>query len=213
MNKTFLPVLLVLALSACGTTDGTHATLDDRTGGVADGAAVTTSTAGTSDQAGSKAGGAGIEGAQTSALDGAGVKGSSLDGSALGSGQAGSYTGDPRKNPASPLSTRSIFFDFDQFVVKPEFSPVVEAHAGYLLSKRDARVILQGNTDERGSREYNLALGQKRAEAVRKALAVLGVSEEQMEAVSFGEEKLRNEGDTDEAHAENRRTDVVYTDE
>jgi peptidoglycan-associated lipoprotein len=90
---------------------------------------------------------------------------------------------------------------------------MLEAHAGYLMSKRDARVILQGNADERGSREYNLALGQKRAEAVRRALSVLGVSDAQMEAISFGEEKLRNEGTTEEAHAENRRTDVVYTDE
>jgi len=74
-------------------------------------------------------------------------------------------------------------------------------------------VILQGNTDERGSREYNLALGQKRAEAVRKALAVLGVSDAQMEAVSFGEEKPRDTAHTEAAYAENRRTDVVYSDE
>jgi peptidoglycan-associated lipoprotein len=74
-------------------------------------------------------------------------------------------------------------------------------------------VVLQGNTDERGSREYNLALGQKRAEAVRKSLKVLGVPDAQMEAVSFGEEKPRNEADTEEAYAENRRVDVVYTDE
>ena len=90
---------------------------------------------------------------------------------------------------------------------------MLEAHAGYLVAKRDARVILQGNADERGSREYNLALGQKRAEAVRKALSVLGVKEAQMEAISFGEEKPRNEADTEAAYAENRRTDVVYGDE
>ena len=106
-----------------------------------------------------------------------------------------------------------MFFDYDSFMVKDEYRSMLEAHAGYLLSKRDARVILQGNTDERGSREYNLALGQQRAEAVRKALAVLGVGEGQMEAVSFGEEKPRNEADSDEAHAQNRRTDVVYADE
>lgn len=205
MNKVFWPILLALSLSACGTTDGPQATLEDRTGGVAGGTAGQATTG--------AAAGTGIESAETSALGGAGVAGSALDGSALGSGQAGTYTGDPRKNPASPMSTRSLFFDFDSFVVKPEYSPVLEAHAGYLISKRDARVILQGNTDERGSREYNLALGQKRAEAVRKAMALLGVADEQMEAVSFGEEKLRNEGETEEAHAENRRTDVVYTDE
>jgi len=191
MNKIFWPVLLALTLSACGTTGGTQATVEDRTGGNAA-------------SAGQAAGAGKTAGTETTALGGAGVAGSALD---------GSYAGDPRKNPASPLSTRSIFFDFDSFVVKAEYRPVLEAHAGYLLSKRDARVILQGNADERGSREYNLALGQKRAEAVRKALAVLGVGEAQLEAVSFGEEKPRNEASTEEAYAENRRTDVVYADE
>jgi len=114
---------------------------------------------------------------------------------------------------ASPLATRSLFFDYDSYVVKDEYRPMLEAHAAYLMSHRDARLILQGNADQRGSREYNLALAQKRAEAVRKALAVMGVSDAQMEAVSFGEEKLRNEGLTEEAHAENRRVDLVYADE
>lgn len=186
MNKIFWPALLALALSACGTTPGTEATVEDRTGDT------TTTTA-------TPAGGA-----ESTGVDGAGVAGSALPGSDVG---------DPRKDPASPLSTRSIFFDFDSYVVKTEYRPVLEAHADYLKSKRDARVILQGNADERGSREYNLALGQKRAEAVRKALAVLGVSDAQMEAVSFGEEKPRNEASTEEAYAENRRADVVYADE
>ena len=139
-------------------------------------------------------------GAESTGVDGAGVAGSALP-------------GDPRNDPGSPLSTRSIMFDFDSYEVKAEYRPVLEAHAGYLQSKGDARVILQGFADERGSREYNLALGQKRAEAVRKALAVLGVADAQMEAVSFGEEKPRNEGNTEEAYAENRRTDLVYSDE
>ncbi len=186
MNKIFLPVLLTLILSACGTTSSTQATVEDRTGDK-----TATSAAGT----------------ETTGQGGAGVSGTSAD------GKQGTYTGDPRKNPASPLSTRDIFFDFDEFIVKSEYRPALEAHAGYLMSKRDSRVILQGNADERGSREYNLALGQKRAEAVRKALAVLGVSDSQMEAVSFGEEKPRNEGNSEEAYAQNRRVDVVYGDE
>jgi len=186
MNKIFWPVLVALTLSACGTTGGTPAAVEDRTGGK-------TGTA-TSGQAGTET---------------TGVGGSGVTGSAVG----GQYSGDPRKDPASPLSKRSVFFDFDSFVVKDEYRPMLEAHAGYLMSKRDAHVILQGNADERGSREYNLALGQKRAEAVRKALAVLGVSDAQMEAISFGEEKPRNEGQTEEAYAENRRADVVYSDE
>lgn len=203
MNKILWPVLLVLALSACSSTSGTKATVEDRTGSKADAATATTGQSGGS--------GASAGGAETSALGGKGVAGSSLDGKQMDAGSA--YTGDPRKDPASPLSKRSVFFDFDMYVVKDEYRPMLEAHAGYLMSKRDARIILQGNADERGSREYNLALGQKRAEAVRKALAVLGVSDAQMEAVSFGEEKPRNEGDTEEAYAENRRTDVVYADE
>ncbi len=204
MNKFLWPVLLTLLLSACGSTSK-QATIEDRTG---DKAAVSTTSTTTAPVGGQ----AGTSGAETTALSGAGVTGAGLDGKQLDGGSA-SFVGDPRKDSASALSKRSIFFDFDSFVVKDEYRPVLEAHAGYLLSRRDAHVILQGNTDERGSREYNLALGQKRAEAVRRALAVLGVGEAQMEAVSFGEEKLRNESDTDEAHAENRRTDVVYTDE
>ena len=188
MKKIFWPVLLALTLSACGTKGGTEATVEDRTGGTT--AATTTTPAG---------------GAESTGVSGAGVTGSALPGS--------DAAGDPRKDPASPLSKRSIFFDFDSYVVKDEYRPALEAHAGYLMAKRDARVILQGNADERGSREYNLALGQKRAEAVRKALAVLGVSDAQMEAVSFGEEKPRNEADNEAAYAENRRTDVAYGDE
>ncbi len=198
MNRLVWPFLLALALSACGTTGGTQATVEDRTGGTT--GAATTTAAGTASVTTPG-------GAETTPLGGQGVAGSALDGRQIDA------SGDPRKNPASPLSSRSIFFDFDSFVVKDEYRSVLEAHAGYLRARRDTRVILQGNTDERGSREYNLALGQKRAEAVRRALGVLGVPDAQMEAVSLGEEKLRNEGDTEAAHAENRRTDIVYTDE
>jgi peptidoglycan-associated lipoprotein len=196
MNRFVWPFLLALTLSACGTTGGTQATVEDRTGGTT--GAATTAGSGSAATAG---------GAETTPLGGQGVAGSALDGRQIDA------SGDPRKDPASPLSSRSIFFDFDSFVVKDEYRNVLETHAGYLRARRDARVILQGNTDERGSREYNLALGQKRAEAVRRALGVLGVPDAQLEAVSFGEEKLRNEGDSEAAHAENRRTDIVYTDE
>jgi len=207
MKRILWPVLFALVLSACGTTTGKQASIEDRTGGKPTSAAATSPAATTgAAQAGTQ------QGVETSALTGPGAPGTALDGKQLDGGSA-AFAGDPRKDPASPLSKRSIFFDFDSFVVKDEYRPVLEAHAGYLLAHRDARIILQGNTDERGSREYNLALGQKRAEAVRRALAVLGIGDAQMEAVSFGEEKLRNEGDAEEAHAENRRTDVIYTDE
>jgi peptidoglycan-associated lipoprotein len=105
---------------------------------------------------------------------------------------------------------RSIFFDFDSYVLRDDAKPVIEAHAKFLLGRRDAKVVLEGNTDERGGREYNLALGQKRAEAVKRALSLLGVSESQLEAVSFGKEKPRATGSDEAAWAQNRRTDISY---
>jgi len=117
---------------------------------------------------------------------------------------------DPFNDPNNPLSRRSIFFDFDSFVVKDDFRPVLEAHARFLVANPTRKVVLQGNTDDRGSREYNIALGQKRADAVRRAMVALGVAENQMEAVSFGEERPRNSGADESAFAENRRVDLVY---
>ena len=117
---------------------------------------------------------------------------------------------DPLKDPANILSRRSIFFDYDQFSVKEEFKPVVAAHARYLSQNRQARATLQGNTDERGSREYNLALGQKRADAVKQMMTLLGAPSAQIETVSFGEEKPRAQGQTEQAFAENRRVDIVH---
>jgi peptidoglycan-associated lipoprotein len=117
---------------------------------------------------------------------------------------------DPLNDPNNPLSKRSIYFDFDSFTIRDEFRPVVEAHARYLGANKLRKVVVQGNTDERGSREYNLALGQKRSEAVRRALTSLGVSDSQIEAVSFGEEKPKSSGSDEAAFAENRRADIVY---
>jgi len=117
---------------------------------------------------------------------------------------------DPLNDPGSVLSRRSIYFDFDSFTIRDEFRPVIEAHAKFLLANQVRKVVVQGNTDERGSREYNLALGQKRAEAVRRALIALGVSDAQIEAISFGEEKPRATGTDEASLAENRRADLVY---
>ena len=117
---------------------------------------------------------------------------------------------DPLNDPKGILAKRSVYFDYDSFIVKDEFKPVVEAHAKYLSSNKGRKIIIQGNTDERGGREYNLALGQKRAEAVRKSLSLLGVSDAQMEAVSFGEEKPKAQGSDEAAWAENRRADIAY---
>ncbi|ARU32045.1 peptidoglycan-associated lipoprotein [Sulfuriferula sp. AH1] len=116
----------------------------------------------------------------------------------------------PLKDPSNILSQRSVYFDFDKYNVKDDFRPMIEAHAAYLTSHKDAKVTLQGNTDDRGSREYNLALGQRRADSVRKALNLLNVPESQMEAVSFGEEKPKATGEDEAAWSQNRRTDIVY---
>ena len=117
---------------------------------------------------------------------------------------------DPLNDPQGILSKRSVYFDYDSYSVKEEFRSVVEAHAKYLTSHKVRKIIIQGNTDDRGGREYNLALGQKRAEAVRKALALLGVSDTQVEAVSLGKEKPKALGTDEASFAENRRADIIY---
>jgi peptidoglycan-associated lipoprotein len=105
---------------------------------------------------------------------------------------------------------RIIYFDFDSYVVKPEFQGAIEAHAKYLTANKARKMAIEGHTDERGGREYNLALGQKRAEAVRRALGLLGVSDAQVEAVSFGKEKPAVAGSDEEAMAKNRRAELNY---
>ncbi|MCD6662482.1 MAG: peptidoglycan-associated lipoprotein Pal [Comamonas sp.] len=105
---------------------------------------------------------------------------------------------------------RIIYFDFDSYTVKPEYQSVLDAHARFLKSHTATRVTLEGNTDERGGREYNLALGQKRADAVRRSLGLLGVPESQMEAVSFGKEKPAVQGNSEDAYAKNRRVELTY---
>ena len=116
---------------------------------------------------------------------------------------------DPLNDPNGALSKRSVFFDYDSYLVRPEFTPVLIAH-GDFLARADRHVVIEGNTDERGSHEYNLALGQRRAEAVRERLRLLGVKDAQMEAVSFGEERPRANEQAESGWAENRRADVVY---
>ena len=118
---------------------------------------------------------------------------------------------DPLNDPKNILSKRSVYFDFDKYVIKSEFNPVLEAHGKYLTSNKTKKILIQGNTDERGGSEYNLALGQKRAEAVRKSLALLGTPESQMEAVSLGKEKPKATGNDEASWAENRRADIIYS--
>ncbi|MBL8502973.1 MAG: peptidoglycan-associated lipoprotein Pal [Rhodocyclaceae bacterium] len=111
------------------------------------------------------------------------------------------------------LAKRSVFFDYDSYVIKDEYKSLVEAHAKFLVANPRVKMLIQGNADERGSREYNLALGQKRAEALRKMLALLGAREEQIEAVSLGEEKPRCSEGSEACWSQNRRDDMLYTGE
>jgi len=103
---------------------------------------------------------------------------------------------------------RVVYFDFDSFVVGDQFRSVIEGHAKQLAATRNKRLVVEGHTDERGGREYNLALGQKRAEAVAKALTLLGAGESQVEAVSFGKERPASEGHDEAAWAQNRRAEI-----
>lgn len=146
------------------------------------------------DRTGSAAG-AGGAGGQSGAVDPRGVSGVSVNGA----------------DAAQPNAlSRVIYFDYDSFEVKAESAATLEANARYLNANRTRRVNLEGHTDERGGREYNLALGQKRAEAVRRALSLLGVPDTQMEAVSFGEEKPAQTGFDEAAFSKNRRVELTY---
>lgn len=113
-------------------------------------------------------------------------------------------------DPANPLSKRVIYFDFDSDAIREEFRPLIEAHAKFLKDNAAARIILQGHTDERGSRDYNLALGQRRAESVKQALNLMGVRIEQVETVSLGEEKPAEDGHDEAAWKLNRRAEIHY---
>ncbi len=139
----------------------------------------------------------------------AGCSSVSLDEGAK-SGTLASEAVNPFEDPSNPLSQRSIYFAFDSYDVASEYAPVVEAHARWLVDHPEASVVVQGNTDERGGREYNLALGQKRSEAVRQRMQLLGVNPDRVEAISFGKEKPVATGSTEEAWAQNRRADIVY---
>ena len=186
MRKLFLAAIAAVFLAGCASQETQpEAPIDDK------GAAT------------APAGG----GATTSGAGGAGV------GSTAGAGAVGSAAGDPRRDPKNILSKRSVYFDFDSFVVKDEYRPIVEAHARYLAANRGARMTIQGNTDERGSREYNIALGQKRADAIKRTMTLLGAQEAQIETVSFGKEKPKNAGHDEAAWAENRRGDILYAGE
>lgn len=116
----------------------------------------------------------------------------------------------PAASTLNQPTANVIHFDYDSYVVKPEYASIVEGHAKYLKADRARKLAIEGHTDERGGREYNLALGQRRAEAVRQALGLLGVPDAQLEAVSFGKEKPVATGSSEDALARNRRAELTY---
>ncbi len=190
MRKWIIAAFLIAAFAGCSSTPTEDtAAADDK--------APVTTTPGTGT-------GATTSGATTSGAPAGGVSGATSTGAGASS---------QLKDPKNILSKRSVYFEYDQFVIKDEYKAIVEAHAKYLQANRSARAILQGNTDERGTREYNIALGQKRADAVKNLMLLLGATEIQIETVSFGKEKPRREGHDEAAWTENRRVDIVHAGE
>lgn len=122
----------------------------------------------------------------------------------------GNFGSQPWNDPKSPLFEKSVYFGLDEYTVQAKYQKMLSAHSSYLKANPKQKIIIQGNTDDRGTAEYNLALGQRRSDAVRKSLNLMGVSDDQMEAVSFGKEKPKAEGNNEAAWAENRRADIVY---
>jgi peptidoglycan-associated lipoprotein len=149
--------------------------------------------------------------------------GSELEGDELGTqdAQEGAYTqgvsdtpafaGDPLDDPQSPLATRVVYFDLDSSEIRDEDRSIVEAHASYLVARPQARLRLEGHADERGSREYNIALGERRANSVRQLMGLFGVDEQQLTSVSYGEERPAALGHDESAWQLNRRVELAYT--
>jgi peptidoglycan-associated lipoprotein len=157
---------------------------------------------------------AGCSSQPTAEQEGSGVEDRNPSAVTSGTASGGDpYTEAMLKDPKSPLSKRKIYFDYDSYVVKDEYKALLDHHAKFLTKNGKYKMLVQGNADERGSREYNLALGQKRAEAVKKALTLLGVKEAQLESVSLGEEKPACSEQTESCWAQNRRGDMLYSGE
>ena len=210
MKKILLALLIAVTVIGCATrkpapiSDGKRAQVEDKSiGSDASGAGGQGGAGGQNGQGGGVAGQDGADGIRGTTAGAAGQGGAD-------SNSAGGSVVKPGPNATGNLAQRSVYFDYDSFSVKEEYKPVVQAHAKFLVENPTSRAYLQGHTDERGSREYNLALGQKRADAVRRIMSVLGVKDNQIESVSYGEEKPKNSGHDETAYAQNRRADIVY---
>ncbi len=149
-------------------------------------------------------------GAPLSTTDGNGANGGNA-GNAGQSGVTGVALSQSGRDAAGPVGVgRILYFDYDSYSIKADYQSLIESHARFIKSNPAGKVVLEGHTDERGGREYNLALGQKRAESVSRALGLLGVPNAQMEAVSFGKEKPAITGHSEDAYAQNRRVELSY---
>ncbi|MEI6270270.1 MAG: peptidoglycan-associated lipoprotein Pal [Methylococcaceae bacterium] len=194
LNKTLLALAIgTLLLSACSDSDEKDTSLTD----------------------GSQNDTSGINDASTSGLNkGAGLNGSEMNGSGMngmsGNGDYASTLGPEFNDPNNPLSKRTVYFMLDSSEVMPDFIPVIAAHAQYLIANPSQHITLEGNADERGSREYNIALGEQRAKSVASMMKVKGVSENQLQLVSYGEEKPAALGNDESAWEQNRRVEIVY---
>jgi peptidoglycan-associated lipoprotein len=138
--------------------------------------------------------------------------GSHTDTGTRGRGSVGTAGAQGQAQPPvgqSPDLKRSVYYEFDKYEVKPEYRSLVESHARWLRANPGAKLVIEGNADEQGSREYNLALGQRRAESVTKMMMLMGVRGEQLEAISYGEERPRSNGHDEKAWSENRRSDFA----
>jgi len=156
-----------------------------------------------------------VAGCSSTKLDDSAANGAAGAGGAGAGGAASGVapvTIDPNaQTAAGPVGVaRIVYFDYDSYTIKPEFQSLIDGHARFLKANAQRRISIEGHTDERGGREYNLALGQKRSEAVRRALTLLGVIDAQIEAVSFGKEKPAVQGTGEDVWAQNRRAEIVY---
>ncbi|PVV09665.1 MAG: peptidoglycan-associated lipoprotein [gamma proteobacterium symbiont of Ctena orbiculata] len=139
-----------------------------------------------------------------------GAEGSQAGTSTSAASEGGEWLGDPLENPNSLLATRVIYFDFDQSAVRAEYLDVIQAHADYLAANPQVVVRLEGHADEKGTREYNLGLGENRANSVRSLMLAQGVSDNQLVVVSYGEERPATFEHNEESWALNRRVELVY---
>jgi peptidoglycan-associated lipoprotein len=155
--------------------------------------------------------------AESKPASAAGVGGTASDSKQLGATNAGATVGGASAGSVTVARTakdlRSVYYEFDMYSIKDQYKSLIEANAKFLSANPNMKLTVQGNADERGSREYNLALGQRRADGVRRAMVLLGVRESQVDTVSFGEEKPRSQGHAEQAWAQNRRSDMLYQDE